>query len=244
MASGTTSETPAPKRILTVDDDPKMLEILGEALEQAGFEVWRAESGPEALQLLEARGLPHLAVVDIMMPWMDGIELCSRIQEFTDLPVIMLTAVRDTQTVVDVIRRLAEDYVVKPVKVPELLARIDRVLRRIGDFSYALEPRIRVDGRLEVELARQLVHVHGRQVELTPTETKLLSILMRNAGQTLLTSYILRRLWPMEQVFEDTLRTHVYRLRKKIEPSPGRPRYIVTRRGFGYCFPKPADQPR
>ncbi len=243
MASGTTSgeQASAPRRILTVDDDPEMLEVLGEALEGAGFEVWRADSGPEALRLLETRGLPHLAVVDIVMPWMDGIELSSRIQEFIDLPIIMLTAVRDTSTVVDVIRRLAEDYVVKPFEVAELLARIDRVLRRIGDFSYALEPRIRVDERLEVELARQLVYVGNRQVELTPTETKLLSILMRNAGHTLLTGYILGRLWPMEQVFEDTLRTHVYRLRKKIEVSPRNPRYIVTRRGFGYSFPKPAE---
>ncbi len=243
MASNTLNEerASANKRILTVDDDPEILRILGDALEQTGFEVWRAESGHEALRLLEARGLPHLAIVDIMMPWMDGIELCSRIQEFIDLPVIMLTAVRDTKMVVDVIRRLAEDYVVKPFEVPELLARVDRVLRRIGDFSYALEPRIRVDERLEVELARRLVHVNSRQVELTPTETKLLYILMRNAGQTLLTGFILKRLWPSEEIFEDTLRTHVYRLRKKIEASPHSPRYIVTRRGFGYSFPKPAD---
>lgn len=241
MASGTGNGAQAPesKRILTVDDDPTILHLLKATLERAGFEVWGAESGEEALQVLETRGLPHLAVIDIVMPGMDGIELCARIQEIIDLPIIMLTGVRDTTTVVDVIRRLAEDYVVKPFEAEELVARVERLLRRIGDFSYALEPRIRVDERLEVELARQLVYVDGEPVELTPTETKLLYILMRNAGHTLLTGYLLKRLWPLEEVFEDTLRTHVYRLRKKIEPSKGRPRYLLTRRGFGYSFPKP-----
>lgn len=235
---GSQAQTLESRRILTVDDDPATLEILRAALEHAGFEVWGAESGEEALQILETRGLPHLALVDIVMPGMDGIELCARIQEFIDLPIIMLTGVRDTTTVVDVIRRLAEDYIIKPFEVAEVLARVDRLLRRIGDFSYALEPRVRVDEQLEVELARQLVFVDGRRVELTPTETKLLYILMRNAGHTLLTDYLLKRLWPLEEVFEDTLRTHVYRLRKKIETRKGRPRYVITRRGFGYTFPK------
>lgn len=240
MATGSGAQPAESRRILTVDDDPVILDILKVALERVGFEVWSAESGEEALQILEMRGLPHLAVVDIVMPGMDGIELCARLQEFIDLPVIMLTGVRDTRTVVDVIRRLAEDYVVKPFESDEVVARIERLLRRIGDFSYALEPRIRIDEQLEVELARQLAFVRGEQVELTPTETKLLYVLMRSAGHTLLTGYILRRLWPMEEVFEDTLRTHVYRLRKKIEASPRHPRYVITRRGFGYTFSKPA----
>lgn len=225
-------------RILTVDDDPAVSELLKAELQVAGFEVWTATSGQEALGMLETRGLPHLAVIDIMMPGMNGIELSARLQEFIDLPIIMLTGVTDTRTVVDTIRRLAEDYVVKPFEATELVARVERLLRRIGDFSYALEPRIQVDDRLAVEFARQLVFVEGRAVELTPTETKLLYILMRNAGHTMLTEYLIRRLWPVEEVFEDALRTHVYRLRKKIEESPRRPRYVLTRRGFGYTFPK------
>ena len=243
MASGAGSEaqTTESRRVLTVDDDPVTLEILRGSLEHAGFEVWSAESGEEALQLLETRGLPHLAIIDIVMPGIDGIDLCARIQEFIDLPVIMLTGVNDTKVVVDVIRRLAEDYIVKPFEAPELVARVERLLRRIGDYSYALEPRIRIDEHLEVELARQLVFVDGRRIELTPTETKLLYILIRNAGHTLLTGYLLQRLWPLEEVFEDTLRTHIYRLRKKIEPAKGPPRYVLTRRGFGYSFPKLED---
>ncbi len=225
-------------RILTVDDDPLISEILRTEFEEAGFEVWSATSGQEALAVLETRGLPHLAVVDIMMPGMSGIEFCSRVQEFIDLPIIMLTGVTDTRTVVDAIRRLAEDYMVKPFEAAELIARAERLLRRIGDFSYALEPRIEIDRYLAIEFARQLAFVNGEQVELTPTETKLLYILMRNAGHTMLTEYLLRRLWPLEEVFEDALRTHVYRLRKKIEATPRQPRYVVTRRGFGYTFPK------
>ena len=225
-------------RILAVDDDVVIRDVVTAALTEAGYEVWSASSGQEALNFLETRGLPHLAVVDIMMPGMNGIELAGKIQEFIDLPIIMLTGVDDTTTVVDAIRKLAEDYVIKPFEAAELVARIERLLRRIGDFSYALEPRIRVDERLEVEFARQLAYVEGQPVDLTPTETKLLYILMRNAGHTLLTDYLLRRLWPLEEVFEDALRTHIYRLRKKIEESPRQPVYVLTRRGLGYSFPK------
>ncbi len=228
-------------RILAVDDDPVIRDVVTAALSDAGFEVWPATSGQEALNLLETHGLPHLAVVDIVMPGMDGIELATKIQEFIDLPVIMLTGVDDTKTVVNAIRKLAEDYVTKPFEAAELVARIESLLRRIGDFSYVLEPRIRVDARLEVEFARQLAYVEGETVELTPTECKLLYILMRNAGHTLLTDYLLRRLWPFEEVFEDALRTHIYRLRKKIEPEPRNPIYVLTRRGFGYSFPQPAS---
>lgn len=230
----------AQHRILTVDDDPVIREVVSAALKETGFEVWAAASGQQALNLLETHGLPHLAVVDIVMPGMDGLELATKLQEFIDLPIIMLTGVDDKKTVVESIRKLAEDYVIKPFESAELVARIERLLRRIGDFSYALEPRIRVDSRLEVELARQLAYIEGVPVELTPTENKLLYVLMRNAGRTLLTDYLLKRLWPLAEVFEDSLRTHIYRLRKKIEPSPRNPIYVLTRRGLGYSFPKPA----
>ncbi|MEM7349192.1 MAG: response regulator transcription factor [Acidobacteriota bacterium] len=225
-------------RILTVDDDLAISELLRSEFELAGYKVWSASSGQEALEILETRGLPHLAVIDIMMPGMTGIELCARIQEFIDLPIIMLTGVSDTRTVVDTIRRLAEDYIVKPFEPAEVIVRVERLLRRIGDFSYAQEPRARIDDRLEIEFARQTAWVSGQPVVLTPTENKLLYILMRNAGHTMLTGFLLRRLWPNEDVYEDTLRTHVYRLRKKIEASPRKPHYILTRRGFGYLFPK------
>jgi DNA-binding response OmpR family regulator len=113
------------------------------------------------------------------------------------------------------------------------------VLRRIGDFSYTFDPRTQVDDRLAAEFVNQQVIIDGQPVALTPTETKLLYILMRNAGQTVTAGFLLRRLWPLEEVFEDTLRVHVHRLRQKIEPTPKKPRYVVTERGGRGCVARP-----
>ena len=224
------------QQILVVDDDPAILRLVGDKLDREGFEVWTAASGQQALDVIDRRGLPHLAVVDITMPGMDGFEFCQRVQEFSDLPAIMLTAVDEEETVIQGIQYFAEDYVTKPFSPRELVARVQRVLRRIGDFAYALEPVIGVDDRLAVDFAHQRAVVGGEYVSLTPTETKLLYILMRNAGRVVTTDFLLRRLWPLEEVFEDTLRVHIYRLRQKIEALPGQPRYIVTERGLGYRF--------
>ena len=224
------------QRILVVDDDPAILRLVRDKLDHAGFEVWTAASGQEALDVISHRGLPHLAVVDILMPGMDGFELCQRVQEFSDLPVIMLTAVDEEETVIRGIEHFAEDYITKPFSPRELVARVQRVLRRIGDFAYALDPVTQVDVHLTVDFAHQRAFVDGQAIDLTPTETKILYILMRNAGRTVTNSFLLRRLWPLEQVFEDTLRVHIHRLRKKIEQNPSAPRYIVTERGMGYRF--------
>ncbi|MGD1994583.1 MAG: response regulator transcription factor, partial [Anaerolineae bacterium] len=224
------------QRILVVDDDLAILRLVGDKLDRAGFEVWTAASGQQALDVIDRRGLPHLAIVDIMMPGMGGFEFCQTVQQFTDLPVIMLTAVDEEETVIRGIEYFAEDYVTKPFSPRELVARVQRVLRRIGDFAYALEPVTRVDDRLAVDFAHQRATVDGQPVDLTPTETKILYILMRNAGRTVTTGFLLRRLWPLEEVFEDALRVHVHRLRQKIEPVPSQPFYIVTERGRGYRF--------
>ena len=225
-------------KILLVEDDRSSQVATEAALKKQGYEVWSAQDGQAALVTLEKRGLPHIALIDIMMPGMNGLEVARKIQEFVDLPIIMLTSVEKTETKVDALNKVAEDYVVKPFDPEELVARIERLLRRIGDFSYTLEPRIRIDERLSVEFARQRAIVDGKEVELTPTETKLLYVLMRNSGRTLLSDYLLRRVWTMEEVYEDTLRTHIYRLRRKIEESPGKPRYVRTERGLGYSFRK------
>jgi len=229
-----------PARILVVDDDPAILRLVADKLDRAGFEVWTASSGSQALDVLHRRGLPHLAIVDIMMPELDGFGFCRAVQQFTDLPVILLTAVDEEDTVIQGIEQFAEDYVTKPFSPRELVARVQRVLRRIGDFAYALDPLTRIDDRLSVDLAHQRAIVNGQPVDLTPTETKLLYILMRNAGRTVSTDFLLRRLWPLEEVFEDVLRVHVHRLRQKIEPLPSQPRCLVTERGLGYRW---VDEP-
>ncbi|GAP63918.1 hypothetical protein ARMA_2341 [Ardenticatena maritima] len=223
-------------RILIVDDDPFILELVRRKLEQSGFDVLSAVSGKEALALIQQKGLPHLALLDINMPEMDGFELSRRLQEFSDVPVIFLTAVDEEDTIVEGIRLFAEDYVTKPFSPRELVARIDRVLRRIGDFRYTLNPIIQVDEHLAIDFGHQRAFVNGKEVPLTPTETKLLHILMRNAGRPVSYDFLIRRLWPMEDVFEDSLRVHVHRLRHKIEPNPSKPRYIKTERGIGYRF--------
>jgi len=231
-ASGCSLANPA--RILVVDDDPAILRLVADKLDRAGFEVWTASSGSQALDVLHRRGLPHLAIVDIMMPELDGFGFCRAVQQFTDLPVILLTAVDEEDTVIQGIEQFAEDYVTKPFSPRELVARVQRVLRRIGDFAYVLDPLTRIDDRLSVDLAHQRAFVDGQPVDLTPTETKLLYILLRNAGRTVSTDFLLRRLWPLEEVFEDVLRVHVHRLRQKIEPAPGQPCYVITERGTGY----------
>lgn len=225
------------RRILAVEDDPDILGLIAQQLQAAGLEVWRALSAEAASELIEERGLPHLAVVDILLPGMDGLTFCRKLHDWSDLPVVMLTSVDEEETVVEAIREVAEDYIVKPFKPRELVARVERVLRRIGDFSYRLDPVITVDNRLAIDFARQRVLVDGQPVALTAMETKLLHILMRSSGRTVSTDFLLRRLWPSEDVFEDTLRVHIHRLRAKIEANPSRPRYVVTERGLGYRFP-------
>ena len=226
-----------PYRILVVDDDPDILRLVSDRLDRAGFEVLISASGQEALDLIERRGLPHLAIVDLMMPGMDGFQFCQSVQSYSDLPVIMLTAIDEEETVIRGIQHFAEDYVTKPFSPRELVARVERVLRRIGDFGYAMDPVTQVDDYLAVDFAHQQVIVEGGTVSLTPTESKLLYILTRSAGRAVSTDFLLRRLWPFDEVFEDTLRVHIHRLRHKIEPTPSQPQYVITERGLGYRFP-------
>ena len=223
-------------KLLVVDDDISILRGVEMALKRESFVVNTAVSGEEALSVIARTGLPHLAIVDLNMPGMDGFELCEAIHQFSDLPIIMLTAIDDEETVVYGLERFAEDYIVKPFRPAELIARVRRVLRRIGSFAYTLEPVIKVDDNLQVDFPNRKAIVKERPVQLTPTEAKLLYILMRNAGRTVTNGFLLRRVWPMDDAFEDRLHTHIYRLRRKIESSPKDPHYIISEWGTGYSF--------
>jgi DNA-binding response OmpR family regulator len=222
------------KRILAVDDNPQTLEILERSLGKAGFDISTAASGNMGLQMIKRNGLPHLALVDIHMPGMDGFEFSREVHKFCDLPIIMLTAVDMEETIIEAIDEFAEDYVVKPFSPGELIARVRRVLRRIGDFGYTEGPIVHIDERLQIDFPNRLVTVDGKQKTLTPIESKLLYILLKNVGRIVTTDFLLRRLWPMETAYEDRLRVHVHRLRKKIEKK-GEP-YIASERGQGYRF--------
>lgn len=223
-------------KILVVDDDLDLRNLVAMTLELEGFSVSAAASTQDALDWISKSGLPHLAVVDIMMPGRSGLELAREVQRYSDLPVIMLTAVTDDEVVIRAIDELAEDYVKKPFNPRELSARVKRVLRRIGDFAFAAAPITKIDDCLAIDFAHQTARVETRTVPLTPIEAKLLHILTRSARRTVRTEYLLRRVWPSEEVFEDTLRVHIHRLRQKIEPQPGEPRYLITQRGVGYSF--------
>jgi len=228
--------TESSEKILVVDDTLGLLQAVKKALENAGYLVQTAVSGEEALALMSQHGLPHLALIDLNMPGMDGFELCKAIHGFSDLPIIMLTGINDEETVVFGLDHFAEDYIVKPFRPAELVARVRRVLRRIGSFAYTLKPVVHVDRNLQIDFPNRQAMVQQRPVSLTPTETKLLYILMRNAGRTVTNEFLLRRVWPQDEAYEDRLHTHIYRLRRKIESAPKEPYYIVSNWGTGYTF--------
>lgn len=225
-----------PQRIIVVDDNTFTLRLVKHALEQGGYEVLTAVSGQEALRLITRHTMPHLAIVDYHMPGMNGPELCRSIRDFSDMPIIMLTAVDNEKTIADMIAQYADDYITKPFNPPELLARVRRVLRRMGDYDYTLDSATHIDERLLVNFPKREALVDGQSVSLTPTESKLLYILIRNRGRIVTTDFLLNRIWPLEEAQEDRLHVHIHRLRRKIEPDRGEIGYIEAARGIGYCF--------
>lgn len=220
--------------ILVIDDSPETLQIVRFALRRTDYEVSTAVSGEEALDMIRDRGLPHLVICDLRMPRMDGFELCRQLSRWADVPVIMLTAVDEPDAIVEALDQYAEDYIVKPFVVDELLARVKRVLKRIGVFPYPRQMPVAVDGHLRVNFPQRQLFYEGTESVLTPTEARLLYMLLRQPGQTIPYDYLLRRMWPHEMVFEDRLHVFVHRLRNKM-PSNGH-QYIALERGAGYRF--------
>lgn len=238
-----TTEESGIKRILAVDDNQQTVRIIEIALRKAGFEVVTANSGKDALTMIRRYGMPHLAIVDLNMPHMNGFEFCQAVHRFSDLPVVILTAVSNESTVIEGIDKYAEDYIVKPFSPGELIARVRRVLRRIGDFAYTLDPIIHIDSTLQVDFPNRKAYIDGREESLTPTEARLLYLMVQSAGRIVSSDYLMRRLWPFESTNEDRLHVHVHRLRRKVELNPKHPRYIVSERGLGYTFPEPQPAP-
>jgi len=233
--------SPADKKpsILAVDDNAYTLRIVQFTLKGDGYDVMTSISGEEALDSIANKGMPDLAIVDLHMPGgISGFEFCHAIHQFSDLPVIMLTAVGDEGTVLEGLEEHAEDYIVKPFSSGELAARVGRILQRMGRWEFPSTPKTFVDDVLEIDFPERKAIVNGSSVSLTPTETKLLYILMRNAGNIVQTDYILRRLWPGEPAFEDRLHVHLHRLRRKLENDQPEPphEYIASERGKGYFF--------
>jgi len=222
--------------LLLVDDDIDLLQMLERRLEHAGYEIMAVEGGPQALLALERR-LPDLAILDLMMPEMHGFQLAEQIKRRGDIPIIFLTSVSTSKDRIDGIRRYAEDYVVKPFDFDELLARIQRILRRTAGSVTIREPLIVIDEDLSLNLARAEAHTPSGMVKLSVTEAKLLHHLVRHAGQTLPLDTLVAKIWGYaDETGPEALRVAIYRLRRKLEPDPRNPRYILTEREAGYRF--------
>jgi DNA-binding response OmpR family regulator len=217
--------------ILLVDDDLTLLSVLARRLTREGFEVRTAPSGQAGLNALE-RGWPTLLIVDLMMPGMDGFELCRRVKRIADLPIIVLSAVDEGESKVRALEEYAEDYVTKPFNPDELVARVQRVLRRAGTGR----PQLALDdGELEIDLAAKRVVTRAGNHALSPTETRLLQILMGSLDRTVATETLLDRVWSDADGADPSyVWVTVRRLRRKLELDPDRPRYLLTDRGIGY----------
>ena len=219
-------------RILVVDDESQILRALRVVLREAGFEVVPAETVKEALDRASVRP-PQAAIVDLVLPDGDGIEVTRRLREWSEMPILVLSAVGEEEQKVRALEAGADDYITKPFGARELVARLQAALRRAGRPGE--EPTVTVEG-LEVDLAARTVKRDGESVHLTPIEFDLLRVLVRNRGRLMTHRALLSEVWGPEYVDDiQPLRTHIARLRSKIEPE-GRPRYIVTDPGVGYRF--------
>ncbi len=221
-------------RVLVVDDEPQIVRALKVVLREAGFEAVPATSVAEALDQGAVRP-PEAAIVDLVLPDGDGVEVTRRLREWSDMPILVLSAVGDEEQKVRALEAGADDYITKPFGARELVARLQAALRRAGPSEE--EPSLAVEG-LEVDLAARIVRRGGEAVHLTPIEFDLLRVLVRNRGRLMTHRKLLAEVWGPEYVDDiQPLRTHIARLRGKIEPEGGAgPRYIVTDPGVGYRF--------
>jgi two-component system KDP operon response regulator KdpE len=220
------------RRILVCDDEPQILRALKVILRGAGFEAVPAETAEEALDRVAVHP-PDAAIIDVVLPDGDGVEVCREIRRWSQMPIIVLSAVGEEDAKVRALEAGADDYVTKPFGARELIARLEAALRRVGGATS--EPRITADG-LEIDLAAHTVRRDGAEVHLTPIEFRLLEALARNRGRLMTHRALLVEVWGPEYADDVTvLRGHVANLRRKIEPADGH-RYIRTDPGVGYRF--------
>ncbi len=240
MSSATPVEPAKPPRVLVVDDEPQIVRALKVVMREAGFEAVPAETGAEALDLAAVRP-PDAAIVDLVLPDMDGIAVTRTLREWSEMPILVLSAVGEEEQKVRALEAGADDYITKPFGARELVARLNAALRRAARGEE--EPRIVAEG-LEIDLAARVVRRDGEPIHLTPIEFDLLRSLARNRGRLMTHRKLLAEVWGAEYVDDiQPLRTHIARLRAKIEPDGaagasgvGGLRYIVTEPGVGYRF--------
>ena len=220
-------------RVLVVDDERQILRALRVLLKEAGFEVATAETAQEALDAVTVRP-PDALILDLILPDGNGVDVCRSIREWSEMPIIVLSAVGDESEKVRTLEAGADDYVTKPFGPGELIARLRAALRRTG--TAVAEPVLRADG-LELDLAAHRVIVNGGEVHLTPIEFDLLRVLMLGRGRLLTHRTLLREVWgPKYEDDTQVLRVHIANLRRKIEPERSSPSHILTDPGIGYRF--------
>jgi DNA-binding response OmpR family regulator len=227
--------------VLVIEDDPNTANLVALYLEKEGIKALQASDGVMGLALAK-RHQPDLVVLDIMLPKMDGWEVCRRLRKTSEVPVIMLTARGEEIDRVSGLTLGADDYVVKPFSPRELVARVKAVLRRTCAVEET-HPPILTQGAVRLDLDKRRLTVNGQSVELTPHEYALLEALMSSPGRTFTRDELLGRLYPQGEavVIERVVDVHIGKLRQKIESNPSSPQYIYTMRGIGYRFADPSD---
>lgn len=223
------------RRILVVDDEPQITRVLRAGLSAAGYAVRTAADGEAALELFQDWS-PHLVITDLSMPNLAGLELCRRLRQASSVPVIVLSVKQEEATKIEALDAGADDYVTKPFGMDELLARVRAALRRTPP---AMQEQCTVleAGEFRIDLDARTVLVAGKEVHLTPKEYDLLVYLMRHAGKVLTHKTLLSAIWGAAYVGQpESLRVLVGALRKKLEPDPTAPRYILTEPWIGYRF--------
>ena len=230
------------ERVLVVDDDPLIVRLVRMHLDKAGFKVLVAMDGEQAIDVC-ATELPDLVILDLMLPKKDGYEVCRAIREFSLVPVVMLSAKGEQ---VDKLRGFemgADDYLTKPFAPAELLARVQAVLRRSQQGAPPTASPVVRCGPIAIDFVRRRVTVDGEPVRLTPTEFKLLQQLAVNAGKVLSHTELLTKVWgPEYRDDRDYLWAYVRHLRRKLEPNPEQPAYILSEPGVGYVLECPAAE--
>ena len=229
------------EKILIVDDEPKVVRLVAEVLRTVGYQVVAANSGESAVQVV-ALEQPHLVLLDVMLPrGPDGYEVCRTLREFSDVPVIMLTAKAQEADLLRGFDAGADDYLTKPFSAKELVARVRAVLRRSEHPEEAVTSAFEC-GELQVNFASRTVRMRGKQVSLTRTEYELLRQLALNVNRVLLHSDLLTAVWGPEYRDDiDYLRAYIRYLRRKLEADPSHPRYILTSTGVGYMLANPDE---
>ena len=222
--------------ILTADDDPQLLRLVARNLQFEGYEVITASDGQQALEEIESHAL-DLVLLDVMMPRMDGFTVCQRVREFSAVPIIIVTARGQDQDKVRGLDLGADDYLTKPFSVDELLARVRAVLRRaqfVNNEQQTTHSAISI-GELTIDYTQHAVTLAGQEITLTPIEYRILAYLAQNAGRVVTQDLLLEHVWGSEYTGEShMLQVNVNRLRRKLEPTPTHPRYILTKVGVGY----------